>query len=198
MEARMALLLLLAALTFASSGCGLAPTTPAPAGPTDTPEATEKGGPKVALELTSDAFAQNEAIPRKYSCDGEDVSPPLSWSDPPEGTESFVLICDDPDAPAGTWVHWVLFNIPADERALPEAIPAKDKLDDGSLHGSNSWKRRDYGGPCPPSGTHRYFFKLYALDTALELRAGAAKKQVLGAMEGHILAQAELMGTYSR
>lgn len=150
------------------------------------------------LELTSDAFAQEEAIPRKYTCDGQDISPPLSWSDPPEGTESFALICDDPDAPMGTWVHWVLFNIPADKRTLPEGIPAKDQLSDGSLHARNSWKRRDYGGPCPPSGTHRYFFKLYALDATLDLKAGATKKQVLRAMEGHILAQAELMGTYSR
>jgi len=152
----------------------------------------------MAFELTSAAFATDEGIPRKYTCDGDDISPPLSWSEPPEGTQSFALICDDPDAPVGTWVHWVLYNIPADKRSLPEAIPAQAQLSDGSLHGKNSWKRRDYGGPCPPSGTHRYFFKLYALDVTLNLGAGATKKKVLRAMEGHILAQVELMGTYSR
>jgi Raf kinase inhibitor-like YbhB/YbcL family protein len=150
------------------------------------------------FDLTSSAFEHEGTIPTKYSCDGQDISPPLSWSDPPEGTESFVLIADDPDAPAGTWVHWVLYNIPTDARELPEALPAQDTLADGSLHGRNSWGRNDYGGPCPPSGTHRYLFKLYALDTTLELEPGAKKTKVLNAMEGHILAQTELMGTFSR
>jgi len=148
--------------------------------------------------LTSTAFAPGEPIPQKYTCDGEDISPPLQWSDPPQGTQSFALICDDPDAPVGTWVHWVLYNLPAETRALPEAIPPDAELPDGSRHGRNSWRRLDYGGPCPPSGTHRYFFKLYALDTMLDLKAGAGKKQLLRAMEGHILAQTEVMGVYSR
>jgi Raf kinase inhibitor-like YbhB/YbcL family protein len=152
----------------------------------------------MVFELTSAAFAAGEPIPPKYTCDGDDVSPPLEWSEPPAGTQSFALICDDPDAPVGTWVHWVLFNLPAGARALPEAVPADADLPDGSRHGNNSWPRLGYGGPCPPSGTHRYFFKLYALDTALDLAAGASKKELLGAMEGHVLAQAELMGTYSR
>jgi Raf kinase inhibitor-like YbhB/YbcL family protein len=152
----------------------------------------------MVFELTSAAFAPGEPIPPKYTCDGDDVSPPLEWTDPPAGTQSLALICDDPDAPAGTWVHWVLFNLPAEARALPEAVPAVADLPDGSRHGNNSWRRVGYGGPCPPSGTHRYFFKLYALDTALDLAAGASKKELLGAMEGHVLAQAELMGTYSR
>jgi len=150
------------------------------------------------FELTSTAFAPGEPIPRKYSCDGEDISPPLQWSDPPQGTQSFALIADDPDAPLGTWVHWVLYNLPAEARALPEAVPPDAELPDGSRHGQNSWRRLDYGGPCPPSGTHRYVFKLYALDMVLDLKAGASKKQVLKAMEGHILAQAEVMGVYSR
>ncbi|MGC9398942.1 MAG: YbhB/YbcL family Raf kinase inhibitor-like protein [Anaerolineae bacterium] len=150
------------------------------------------------FELTSTAFEHEDAIPTKYTCDGEDISPPLAWTEPPEDTESFALICDDPDAPMGTWVHWVLYNIPADARGLPEGVPARENLDDGSLHGKNSWGRRDYGGPCPPGGTHRYFFKLYALDTTLDLGSGASKKQLLNAMEGHVLAQAELMGTYRR
>jgi hypothetical protein len=150
------------------------------------------------FQITSTAFAPQAPIPQQYTCDGQDVSPPLSWSDPPQGTESFALICDDPDAPVGTWVHWVLFNIPADKRALPENVPSQDQLSDGSLHGRNGWRRRDYGGPCPPRGTHRYFFKLYALDITLALEAGATKQNVLSAMEGHTLAQAELVGTYAR
>ena len=150
------------------------------------------------FELTGSAFAPGEPIPIAYTCDGDDISPPLEWTDPPAGTQSFALICDDPDAPVGTWVHWVLYNLPASTRALSEAIPPEANLPDGSQHGENSWRRRDYGGPCPPSGTHRYFFKLYALDTALDLDAGAGKEQVLQAMEGHILAQAELMGVYAR
>jgi len=152
----------------------------------------------MTFELTSTAFGPGESIPGTYTCDGADISPPLQWGDPPQGTQSLVLISDDPDAPMGTWVHWVLFNIPAGARELSEGLPKDAELPDGSRHGQNSWKRSDYGGPCPPSGTHRYFFKLYALDTVLDLSAGASEKQVLRAMEGHILAEAELMGVYSR
>ena len=159
----------------------------------------DPSSPDATLELTSAAFGRGESIPQTYTCDGEDISPPLSWGDPPEGTESFALILDDPDAPVGTWVHWVLFNIPADKRSLPEGIPARDQLSDGSLHGQNSWKRNDYGGPCPPSGsTHRYVLMLYALDTTLDLEAGATKRNVLKAMDGHVLAEGELTGEYSR
>ena len=150
------------------------------------------------FEVTSPAFAPGEAIPGKYTCDGQDASPPLVWSDPPQGTQSFALIADDPDAPLGTWVHWVLYNLPAGARALPEAVPPEAELPDGSRHGESSWRRTGYGGPCPPSGTHRYFFRLYALDTVLDLAAGASKERLLQAMEGHILAQAELMGVYTR
>jgi Raf kinase inhibitor-like YbhB/YbcL family protein len=153
---------------------------------------------EMAFQLTSSAFVHEGPIPGKYSCDGEDVSPPLRWDDPPEGAQSFALIFDDPDAPAGTWVHWVLYNIPGEARALPEAVPAEVRLADGSLHGKNSWRRVDYGGPCPPGGTHRYIFKLYAINTMLDLPAGATKEQLERAMEGHILGQAELMGTYTR
>jgi hypothetical protein len=150
------------------------------------------------FELTSSAFAPGEPIPRRYTCDGEDISPPLEWGDPPGGTQSFALMCDDVDAPAGTWVHWVLYDLPAGSRGLPEAIPPDAELADGGRHGENSWGWLGYGGPCPPGGTHRYFFRLYALDTALGLGAGASKEQLLQAMEGHVLAQAELMGTYTR
>jgi Raf kinase inhibitor-like YbhB/YbcL family protein len=152
----------------------------------------------MTLELTSTAFAPGQPIPSKYTCDGENVSPPLHWSDPPHGTQSLALICDDPDAPAGTWVHWVLYNLLAKARALPEAVPANADLPDGSRQGKNSGGRLGYSGPCPPSGTHRYFFKLYALDTVLGLASGADKSQLLQAMQGHILAQTELMGTYKR
>jgi Raf kinase inhibitor-like YbhB/YbcL family protein len=173
-------------LAFVMSGCGPGPS------PTSTLEAP------TLIELTSPAFAPGEPIPTKYSCDGENISPPLQWSDPPQGTQSLALICDDPDAPIGTWVHWVLFNLPAEARSLVEAVPPDAERPDGSRHGENGWGRLDYGGPCPPSGTHRYVFKLYALDTMLDLEAGASKKQVLQAMEGHILTETELMGVYSR
>jgi Raf kinase inhibitor-like YbhB/YbcL family protein len=177
-------------LAWGISGCG-----PGSSSPT---ALLQEGGKAMTFEMTSSAFAQGEAIPRKYSCDGDDISPPLGWGDPPEGTRSLALICDDPDAPVGTWVHWVLYNLPAETRALPEAVPPDAELADGSRHGQNSWRRLGYGGPCPPSGTHRYFFKLYALDAGFDLASGAGKDQLLKAMEGHILGQAEVMGIYSR
>ena len=152
----------------------------------------------MAIELTSTAFSEGEMIPRRHSCDGEDVSPPLAWSGVPDATQSLALICDDPDAPGGTWDHWVLFNIPADTTDLPEAVPADPELASGAVNGSNSWGRLGYGGPCPPGGTHRYFFYLYALDTRLTLQSGATKPQLLQAMEGHILAEGQLMGRYRR
>jgi Raf kinase inhibitor-like YbhB/YbcL family protein len=152
----------------------------------------------MVLELSSAAFGPGKPIPVKYSCDGADISPPLQWTEPPEGTQSFALIADDPDAPVGTWVHWVLYNLPANTRSLPEAVPPDAVLSADGRHGENGWKRLGYGGPCPPSGTHRYFFRLYALDSALDLDPGADAGQVRQAMEGHILAEGELMGTYSR
>ncbi len=152
----------------------------------------------MAFELTSTAFANGDPIPMKYTCDDQDISPPLQWKDPPEGTRSFALICDDPDAPGGTWVHWVLYNLPASTLSLPEAVPSDADLPDRGRHGQNSWGRPGYGGPCPPGGTHRYFFKLYALDAELDLAAGASKEELLRAMEGHILASTETMGVYSR
>ena len=164
---------------------------------TSTPEAEEAKG-AMEFRLISSVFAEGQPIPARFSCDGEDISPPLAWTEPPTRTQSFALIFDDPDAPAGIWVHWVLFNIPATARSLPEAIPPDPTLADGSIHGTSSFRSLGYGGPCPPGGTHRYFFKLYALDTALQLGVGATKAQVLAAMEGHILAETELMGTYAR
>lgn len=155
--------------------------------------------PEAELELKSAALDPGETIPERYTCDGEDISPPLTWGDPPANTESFALIVDDPDAPIGTWVHWVLFNIPSDRRALPGDVPAQERLSDGSVQGKNSWGRIGYGGPCPPSGsTHEYAFKLYALDTMLEVDPGAKKNEVLNAVEGHILAEGQLAARYSR
>jgi Raf kinase inhibitor-like YbhB/YbcL family protein len=154
---------------------------------------TITGGRAMALELKSSVFAEGKPIPSKYTCDGGDVSPPLAWSGAPQGTKSFALIADDPDAPMGTWVHWVTWNIPATATAFPEGNVAS-----GTKQGITDFKRPGYGGPCPPSGTHRYFFKLYALDTALELPATANKGQLETAMKGHIVAQAQLMGTYAR
>lgn len=149
----------------------------------------------MSIGLTSPVFKNGEAIPQKYSCDGEDISPPLHWDNVPAGTTSLALILDDPDAPRGTWVHWVLYNIPPDTNDLPENVAPVDSLPGGGSQGNNSWKRVGYGGPCPPGGTHRYFFKIYALDTLLNLDAGATKEDVLRAIEGHILAQGQLMGT---
>jgi Raf kinase inhibitor-like YbhB/YbcL family protein len=150
------------------------------------------------MQITSSAFNEGDMIPARYSCDGEDLSPALAWSGSPGNTESFALICDDPDAPVGTWVHWVLFNIPGSAEGLQEGISADKTLQDGSVHGKNSWGRLGYGGPCPPGGTHRYFFKLYSLDKKLDLQPGASKGDVENAMKGHILGEAQIMGRYSR
>ena len=154
----------------------------------------------MSLELTSDAFVNGQSIPAKYACTGRNISPALAWGEPPAGTQSFALIMDDPDAPMGTWVHWVLFNIPADLRGLQEDLPVTGKnIDPNAIFvGKNSSSNIGYDGPCPPSGTHRYYFKLYALDTTISLLPGATKEQVLKEMEGHILAQGELMGTFSK
>ena len=155
----------------------------------------------MALILTSGAFAAGGAIPAKYTCDGSDVSPALVWSAAPAGTVAFALIADDPDAPAGTWVHWVLFNLPGNLTALPEDVAKTDQLAalGGALQGRNDFRRIGYGGPCPPAGRpHRYFFKLYALDAALPLKAGATKQDVERAMRGHVLGEASLMGSYAR
>ncbi|OGT49488.1 MAG: hypothetical protein A3E82_04605 [Gammaproteobacteria bacterium RIFCSPHIGHO2_12_FULL_38_11] len=147
------------------------------------------------MKLTSNAFLNGEFIPTQYTCDGNDLSPQLHWTGEPENTKSFVLIVDDPDAPMGNWDHWLLFNIPSDINQLKEAF---SKLPSGTKEGKNSWEKTGYGGPCPPSNIHRYFFKLYALDTLLSLENGATKDQLIQAMQGHVLAQAELMGRYER
>ncbi|MBE9126543.1 MULTISPECIES: YbhB/YbcL family Raf kinase inhibitor-like protein [unclassified Coleofasciculus] len=150
------------------------------------------------MNLESPAFDTNEMIPSQYTCDGEDISPALNWDAPPTGTQSLALIVDDPDAPNRTFVHWVAYDIAPEVRQLPEGIPTQATLANGGTQGENDFGNLGYGGPCPPSGTHRYFFKLYALDRALGLESGATKAQLEAAMSGHILGSAELIGRYSR
>jgi Raf kinase inhibitor-like YbhB/YbcL family protein len=150
----------------------------------------------MTFELRSPAFAPGDMIPARYTSDGDDISPPLDWADPPDGVRSFALIADDPDAPMMTFVHWVVFNLPAEIRSLPEGRRDPADYPAGARLGRNGWRRQSYNGPSPPWGTHRYYFKLYALDSILDLQDGAGKNDVLQAMESHLLAQAELMGRY--
>jgi len=153
----------------------------------------------MALSISSPVFQEGEGIPAKYSCEGQDISPPLAWGEPPAGTNSFALIVDDPDAPGRVFTHWVLFNLPADSRELPEAVPTQPQLSSGALQGKNDFGKTGYGGPCPPPGRpHRYQFTLYVLAQLLDLKPGASKQQVLEAMQGHILDQGQLTGTYQR
>jgi Raf kinase inhibitor-like YbhB/YbcL family protein len=156
----------------------------------------------VGLSLSSPAFAPGGEIPALFTCEGGDLSPALDWTGVPEAAQSLVLIMDDPDAPDPaaprmTWVHWVLYNLPPPTRGLPEGVAAKD-LPAGTKQGTNDWKRTGYGGPCPPIGRHRYFHKLYALDTVLPDLGAAPKVRVEAAMKGHVIAQAELIGTYQK
>jgi len=150
------------------------------------------------MELTSTAFDNGGMVPDKYTCEGSNVSPPLEWDNLPEGTKSVALICDDPDAPMGTWVHWVVYDIPATINKLPENTPSDKTLTNSGKQGSNDFHKIGYGGPCPPSGTHRYFFKLYALDTYLGLDPGMTKEQLLRSMKGHVLEEVKLIGRYRR
>jgi Raf kinase inhibitor-like YbhB/YbcL family protein len=153
----------------------------------------------VTILVSSSAFVEEGLIPAKYTCEGEDISPPLRWSQPPPGTRSIALICDDPDAPGGAWVHWVLYGLPPSVTELPEAIPTKEILPSGARQGINDFKRIGYGGPCPPPGApHRYFFRVYALGSEIDLPSGATKEDLLGAMQGQILAEGRLMGKYKR
>lgn len=153
---------------------------------------------KSELKLTSNAFKEGEAIPRGYTCDGANVSPPLEWTEVPKSAKTIAIIADDPDAPAGTWVHWVVYNLPAEGLGLIENTPQTETLNGGGVQGKNDFGKIGYGGPCPPSGRHRYFFRFYALDGELPLKPAATKPEVEKAMEGHIVGQAQLMGTYRR
>jgi Raf kinase inhibitor-like YbhB/YbcL family protein len=155
-----------------------------------------KGGK--TMEIKSSSFNHEDMIPAKYTCDGQNISPPLAWSGAPKETKSFALICDDPDAPAGTWVHWVIFDIPPNVNFLPEKVAKQEEIVGLGKNGKNSSQRYGYDGPCPPGGTHRYYFKLYALDTMLNLNTGLSKEELLKAMKGHVLAEAQVMGRYKR
>jgi len=151
------------------------------------------------LQVTSPAFIEGKEIPVEYTCQGKDISPALKWSGVPTVAKSLVLIADDPDAPMGTWVHWVVFDLPPTTTELTQDTPKSQHLPGGAKHGLNDFKKLGYGGPCPPPGKpHRYFFKLYALDKLLDLKPGATKDDVVKAMEGHVLAEGQLMGTYQR
>jgi Raf kinase inhibitor-like YbhB/YbcL family protein len=151
-----------------------------------------------AIGLTSPAFDHGAMIPTKYTCDGQNVSPPLEWTSVPTGTMSFAIICDDPDAPMGTWVHWIYYDIPANAKGLPEDVGPQEHPKCGGTQGTSDFGSIGYGGPCPPGGTHRYFFKSYALDVMLDLAPGATKSEVVKSMKGHILEKLELMGRYKR
>ena len=153
----------------------------------------------MAFTVKSSAFGAGAEIPKQFTCSGADVSPALEWSGAPVKTAGFALIMDDPDAPVGTWVHWVLWNLPAAEHALPQGVAKREQLDDGSRQGGNDFRKIGYNGPCPPPGKpHRYFFRLYALDANLSLAAGATRQELDAAMKGHIVGQAEYMGTFRR
>ena len=153
---------------------------------------------ELELIVTSQAFQQREMIPKQFTCDGSNVSPPLAWNNVPEHTKSFALIVDDPDAPFKTWVHWVMYDIPSDQTELQEGIPPIAILTSGAKQGQNDFGNIGYGGPCPPKGTHHYYFRVYALDIMLELGSGLTKQNLLDAMKDHILAKGELMGIYKR
>jgi len=160
---------------------------------------TAGGGAAMAFTLSSASFTAGAEIPRPYTCEGADQSPALSWRDAPPATKSFALIVDDPDAPVGTWVHWVVYDLPGDTTQLPQAVPATPTLASGAKQGTNDFRKVGYGGPCPPPGkAHRYFFKIYALDAPTNLQPRANKADVMRAIDGHVLAHAELMGTYQR
>ena len=150
------------------------------------------------MKLISTAFSEGGMIPEKYTCDGTDISPALAWSDVPDGVKTFALVCDDPDAPVGDWVHWVIYNIPGEVRSLPERLPAADSLADGTCQGINDFRKSGYGGPCPPRGVHRYYFRLYALDVEFQADGNMTMKNLLHTVEGHVLAEAVLMGRYKR
>ena len=150
------------------------------------------------IKISSSAFEDGGLIPPEYTCDGQGISPPLQWEPVPEGTASIALICDDPDAPMGTFVHWVLFNLPAGTSELEGNFPDGETLPNGARQGITDFGKVGYGGPCPPSGTHRYFFKIYALDAMIDLVSVVDKPALLEAMEGHILSQGQLVGKYKR
>ncbi len=189
MRTRAFALTLVALLTFAGCTTGPQPLPPEP-------PAKQSSNQKSEIKVTSAAFKEGQPIPRQYTCDGVNVSPPLEWSGVPKNAKTIAIIADDPDAPAGTWVHWVLYNLPAENIGFVENVAVGETLKAGGFQGKNDFGKIGYGGPCPPRGTHRYFFKVYALDAELPLNAGATKADVEKTFEGHLVGQGQLMGTY--
>lgn len=191
-------------ISVAIAGCAqpASPEEKAPPSETVAPKPTVPPSPgdnTAVFAITSPAFVAGAKITVEYTCDGQNSSPPLGWGDGPAGTASFALIVDDPDAPSGAFTHWVIFNLPPDTRGLPEAVPNENKLPSGALQGKNGFGKIGYAGPCPPSGSpHHYRFALYALDKFLDLAAGVSKEQALRAMQGHVLAESQLIGVYQR
>jgi Raf kinase inhibitor-like YbhB/YbcL family protein len=183
--------IILSSLVLLSCSTGPKAVAPEPP-PKQTPDR------KSEITLVSAAFKEGQPIPRQYTCDGVNISTPLEWSGAPKTAKTIAIVADDPDAPAGTWAHWVLYNLPAENIGLVENVPATETLKAGGFQGKNDFGKIGYGGPCPPSGTHRYFFKVYAVDAELPLKAGATKAELEKALEGHVLAQGQLIGTYSR
>lgn len=165
---------------------------------TGQPCAYARDGAIEELKVTSGAFKEGEMIPKRYSGYGENISPDIGWSKPPIGTRYIAVICEDPDAPIGIWTHWIIFNIPDKKQVLPEKVPPRELLDDGTIQGTNDFRKIGYDGPHPPFGTHRYYFKVYALDMRLNIAAPVTKEDLLKAMEGNILAEGSLMGRYSK
>ena len=157
-----------------------------------------KKGFAMDFKLRSLMFEDGGLIPKEFTCEGDNISPPLLWTGQPEKTKTYAIICQDPDSPVGIWVHWIIFNIPSSLTRLPSGIPLIEKMSDGTMQGKNDFKKLGYGGPCPPSGTHRYFFSMFALDTKLYLPKDATKKDLVNGMQGHVLAQAQLIGKYQR
>ena len=179
-------------LPLALAGCGNSPRS------LPQPSAQQSPDQKGEIKVTSVAFKQGEPIPRQYTCAGVNVSPPLEWTGVPKAAKTIAIVADDPDVPGGTWVHWVLYNVPADNIGFVENVPVSETLKAGGFQGKNDFGKIGYGGPCPPSGAHRYFFKIFALDTTLKLSAGASRKDIDAAVTKHILAAGQLMGTYQR
>jgi Raf kinase inhibitor-like YbhB/YbcL family protein len=189
------ILIALVLIGLLASSCAR-PSTPVSNQPNSTPGTTRKAATP-QIQVTSTAFKEGEAIPRQFTCQGINISPPLEWTPTPQA-KTIAIIANDPDAPAGEWTHWLVYNLPAATMGLIENMPAEEKVAGGAMQGKNDFGKTAYGGPCPPKGTHRYFFKVYALDTELALKPGATKDQLLQAMEGHILAQGQLMGTFAK
>lgn len=191
MRTRASAFTILLSLTLPGCGASRQPRSPDPPGKQSSDQKSE-------IKVTSVAFKEGQPIPRQYTCNGVNVSPPIEWSGVPKAAKTIAVVADDPDAPAGTWVHWVLYNLPAENIGLVENVPADETLKAGGFQGKNDFEKIGYGGPCPPSGTHHYFFKVYAVDAELPLKAGATKADLETALSGHVMTQGQLMGTYQR